>query len=136
MKVDIVKYMGSKGYHPRAIGNVYRTLCPFPEHQERTPSFTLYPADDSFYCFGCHQNGSVLKLMKLFGDPIPQELIDAERDRRAKEAFQINVVQKNRLFKIQSIVGRIRRARPHYRNQKILNQRVRKLITIVKEMFI
>lgn len=29
--------------------------CPF--HQERTPSFFLYP-DNKFYCFGCGKKGS------------------------------------------------------------------------------
>lgn len=28
--------------------------CPF--HNERTPSFYLYP-DNSFHCFGCNKNG-------------------------------------------------------------------------------
>lgn len=28
--------------------------CPF--HQERTPSFTLYP-ENNFYCFGCNVSG-------------------------------------------------------------------------------
>ena len=28
-----------------------KALCPF--HNEKTPSFTLYPENGSFYCFGC-----------------------------------------------------------------------------------
>ena len=30
-------------------GNILKGLCPF--HNEKTPSFTVYPADNSFYCF-------------------------------------------------------------------------------------
>ncbi len=33
-------------------------LCPF--HNEKTPSFTLYPDNGSFYCFGCGVGGDVL----------------------------------------------------------------------------
>ena len=33
-------------------------LCPF--HNEKTPSFTLYPENGSFYCFGCGVGGDVL----------------------------------------------------------------------------
>lgn len=30
--------------------------CPFPNHRDGTPSFTLYPTND-FYCFGCGASG-------------------------------------------------------------------------------
>ena len=33
-------------------------LCPF--HGEKTPSFTLYPENGSFYCFGCGKGGDVI----------------------------------------------------------------------------
>ncbi len=33
-------------------------LCPF--HNEKTPSFTVYPENGSFYCFGCGQGGDVI----------------------------------------------------------------------------
>lgn len=32
-------------------------LCPF--HNEKTPSFNIYPESNSFYCFGCNKGGSV-----------------------------------------------------------------------------
>ena len=32
-------------------------LCPF--HGEKTPSFTIYPENGSFYCFGCKVGGDV-----------------------------------------------------------------------------
>lgn len=37
-------------------------LCPF--HGEKTPSFTLYPENNSFYCFGCGVGGSVITFIQ------------------------------------------------------------------------
>ncbi len=33
-------------------------LCPF--HNEKTPSFTVYPESGSYYCFGCGQGGDII----------------------------------------------------------------------------
>ena len=41
----------------RAGGNLVG-LCPF--HSERTPSFTVFPATSSYYCFGCGAGGDVV----------------------------------------------------------------------------
>ena len=38
-------------------------LCPF--HNEKTPSFTIYPENGSFYCFGCKVGGDVLTFTGL-----------------------------------------------------------------------
>ena len=38
-------------------------LCPF--HGEKTPSFTIYPENGSFYCFGCKAGGDVFTFTKL-----------------------------------------------------------------------
>lgn len=42
-------------------GTVYRALCPF--HQEKTPSFTVTPLRNMFYCFGCHKGGDVITFL-------------------------------------------------------------------------
>lgn len=36
-------------------------LCPF--HSEDTPSFTVFPEQNSWHCFGCHRGGSVFDLV-------------------------------------------------------------------------
>ncbi len=36
-------------------------LCPF--HNEKTPSFTVYPENGSYYCFGCGQGGDIITFM-------------------------------------------------------------------------
>ena len=37
-------------------------LCPF--HNEKTPSFTVYPESNSFYCFGCGAGGDVITFVR------------------------------------------------------------------------
>lgn len=36
-------------------------LCPF--HSEKTPSFNVYPGNNSYYCFGCHKGGGVINFV-------------------------------------------------------------------------
>lgn len=36
-------------------------LCPF--HNEKTPSFNIYPGNNSFYCFGCGKGGGVINFV-------------------------------------------------------------------------
>ena len=37
-------------------------LCPF--HNEKTPSFTVYPESQSFYCFGCGAGGEAISFIR------------------------------------------------------------------------
>ena len=54
---DIEQVIGSYVTLKRAGSNM-SGLCPF--HSERTPSFTVFKASDSFYCFGCGAGGDVI----------------------------------------------------------------------------
>jgi DNA primase len=50
----------------KKVGGRHVGLCPF--HAERTPSFTVSPDKQLFYCFGCHAGGNVFTfIMKLEG---------------------------------------------------------------------
>ncbi len=48
--------------HLKRNGRIYKGLCPF--HSERTPSFTVYPDTQSYYCFGCGAGGDVISFTK------------------------------------------------------------------------
>lgn len=46
-------------------------LCPF--HSEKTPSFTVFSASKSFYCFGCQTGGDVVSfVMRMEGMDYPE----------------------------------------------------------------
>lgn len=45
-----------KGYGNRLTG-----LCPF--HEENTPSFVVYPEQNSYHCYGCGANGDVIEFV-------------------------------------------------------------------------
>jgi DNA primase len=47
----------------RRRGHTHMGLCPF--HNEKTPSFVVYPATQSFYCFGCGAGGDAITFIKL-----------------------------------------------------------------------
>lgn len=51
------------GYLPlKKKGRYLVGLCPF--HSERSPSFYVYPQNQSFYCFGCGAGGDVITFIR------------------------------------------------------------------------
>lgn len=58
---DAVELIGSYVNLKRS-GRIYKGLCPF--HGEKTPSFTVYPETQSYYCFGCGAGGDVITFIK------------------------------------------------------------------------
>lgn len=44
-------------------GTRYAGLCPYPDHQEKTPSFSVSPERNFYYCFGCSRGGDAIKLV-------------------------------------------------------------------------
>ena len=55
--VDIV----SESVSLRRAGRNFLGLCPF--HAEKTPSFTVSPDKQIFYCFGCGAGGNVFSFL-------------------------------------------------------------------------
>jgi DNA primase len=92
---DIVAVIGS--YFPlKRAGTEYRAICPF--HQEKTPSFFVSPAKQSYYCHGCGAGGSVFQFLMQYenvdfleavrrlaaraGISIIEEVVSAEEESR------------------------------------------------------
>ncbi|NPA15791.1 MAG: DNA primase [Deferribacteres bacterium] len=64
-RLDIVEVIST--YLPlKKRGKNYVALCPF--HVEKTPSFTVSPEKQMFYCFGCGKGGDVVKFLMLMED--------------------------------------------------------------------
>lgn len=102
---DIVELIRSYVTLRRA-GSNYTGLCPF--HSERTPSFTVFPDTQSFFCFGCEAGGDAFTfvmrsenleypeavefLAKRAGIQIPETHEDSDQPRgisRAR-AYELN----------------------------------------------
>lgn len=47
----------------RRNGRTLKGLCPF--HNEKTPSFTVYPDTQSYYCFGCGAGGDIITFTRM-----------------------------------------------------------------------
>ncbi len=87
-------------------GSNYQAPCPF--HSERTPSFTVFPATKSFYCFGCGAGGDVITFvmrsenvdyvdaLKILADragiSIPEDTdAEAEKGVSRKRLYELNL---------------------------------------------
>lgn len=71
-RVDIADVVGHHVSLRRAGQNLVG-LCPF--HQEKSPSFSVSPSKQMFYCFGCKAGGDVFAfLSKVTGATFPEVL--------------------------------------------------------------
>lgn len=59
LKTIIKKYINTKIV---PVGKDYQTNCPFPDHDDKTPSFSIY--EDHYYCFGCHKIGNAIDFVQ------------------------------------------------------------------------
>lgn len=103
---DIVQVIGEHVNLKRS-GVRYLGLCPF--HQEKTPSFSVHPGQQFYYCFGCGAAGDVFNFvmnyhhlefkdaLKILADRCSVELPqrrqsprEAERQRRRELLFAVN----------------------------------------------
>lgn len=86
---DIVEVIGTRT-DLRRQGARWTGLCPF--HDERTPSFSVNPADKLYYCFGCEARGDLFSFVQEtegigFGDAVEllAERYGVEIEREAED---------------------------------------------------
>lgn len=100
-------------------------LCPF--HSEKTPSFTVYPDTQSFYCFGCGAGGDAITFMRKIenldymeavralaeraGMAVPEGAVDDGGRRRKARLLELNRAAARHFHKnLMSEAGREARA--------------------------
>jgi len=108
---DIVDLVGS--YLPlKRAGSNFKANCPF--HNEKTPSFMVNPARQSYHCFGCGEGGNAIgfvmayenlpfpdaikKLASRAGVIVQEDSYDPEADKRRR--------QKSRLLELHNQAAR------------------------------
>ena len=108
MKSDIVDVIS--GYVKlQKKGSRYFGLCPF--HNEKSPSFSVSPDNQMYYCFGCgaggntitflmeYENYSFPEALKILADRVGVELPKKEMSKEAKAAadFRFSLLEINKL---------------------------------------
>ena len=100
---DIEQVVGSY-VNLRRRGRTLSGLCPF--HSEKSPSFTVYPDTQSFFCFGCGAAGDVINFIRRIenldymeavrllaqraGMQVPEEAGDDRSSRLRKRILELN----------------------------------------------
>ncbi|MGK7933340.1 MAG: DNA primase [Microcystaceae cyanobacterium] len=94
-------------------GKNFLGLCPF--HQEKTPSFTVSPTKQMYYCFGCQEGGNVFKfLMEVGKQSFAEVVFDLAKTYQVpiktlepaqKQALQRQISLREQLYEVLAVAG-------------------------------
>src|ERR1700740_1169490 len=119
-QADIVRVVGEY-VRLKKTGKDFSGLCPF--HQEKTPSFTVSPIKQIFYCFGCGKGGDVYNFVmdiekcefpeavKLVAEkcgisiPRPKERSPGERKENQQRALLVEMHREAQTFFVKQLEG-------------------------------
>jgi DNA primase len=111
-KVDIVDVIGGHVVLKKR-GKDYLGSCPF--HQEKSPSFSVSPTKQMYYCFGCQAGGSAINfLMELGKQSFTEVVLDLARryqvpvqtlEPEQRQELQRKLSQREQLYEILAITA-------------------------------
>lgn len=78
----------------KKMGLYWKGICPF--HHEKTPSFTVSPHKEIFYCFGCQNGGDVITFVAKAENCTPLEAAQ-----QLAERYSIDIAQDTKWTKSQ-----------------------------------
>lgn len=106
-RIDIVEIVDHRVKLKRS-GKNYSACCPF--HEEKTPSFTVSPDKQFYYCFGCGASGTAItflmeydrsgfvdaieSLAKTAGVEVPRESTPADDQKQAQRKQQYTLLER------------------------------------------
>lgn len=85
-RIDVVDLVQSYVPSLKKAGRNYKGLCPF--HQEKTPSFIVFPDSQNFHCFGCGKGGDIFTFFMLVENI---EFRDALRDLAQRAGVELEM---------------------------------------------
>ncbi len=118
---DIVEIISECGIALRPTGQNYKGLCPF--HDEKTPSFTVSPQKQIFYCFGCQTGGNVISFVQKHEGKSFIETVEWLADRSNIDLPNQNVRESANRKRVTSLEDLNRFAVEYYHRQ-LLTERV------------
>jgi DNA primase len=111
-KVDIVDVIGGHVVLKKR-GKDYLGTCPF--HQEKSPSFSVSPTKQMYYCFGCQAGGNAITfLMELGKQSFTEVVLDLARryqvsvqtlEPEQRQELQRRLSQREQLYEILAITA-------------------------------
>lgn len=102
-RTDISSLIGSYVTLKRAGSNM-SGLCPF--HSEKTPSFTVFTASNSFYCFGCGAGGDAITFVRRMENLEYTDAVEVLAKRAgiripaSRETYEGKRFDRNRLYEM------------------------------------
>jgi DNA primase len=104
--VEIIgQYTQLKGSGHRLMGR-----CPFPDHSDKSPSFSVTEDNQLYYCYGCKKGGNVFNFLETFNGLSFPEAVEflakrasiplPEREEKAGAATTLSNDQKDLLLRV------------------------------------
>lgn len=75
--VDII----SQHSQLKSAGGGLMGRCPFPDHPEKTPSFSVSETKQVYHCFGCHKKGNIYTFLQTYNGMSFRESVEYLADR-------------------------------------------------------